>query len=125
MGSYLLRELYLRKIRAGRDDVSVIKVITGMRRCGKSVLLEQYADELRQSGVSDDHIIFINFEDERLSEFSLADFNDIMSVQAELSDEESWFFFDEIQNIPGWEKFARRIADSGRHVFITDNLTIT
>lgn len=54
-------------------------------------------------------IIYINFEDERLAEFSLADFNDILLVQCELSGEGGFFFLDEIQNIEGWEKFARRL----------------
>ena len=62
MTGYLIREHYLKKIRAGRDDTDVIKVITGMRRSGKSVLLEQYADELKRSGIAEDNIIFINFE---------------------------------------------------------------
>ena len=62
MGKYLIREQYLSKIRAGRDDTGVIKVITGMRRCGKSVILELYAEELRQSGIPNEDIIFINFE---------------------------------------------------------------
>ncbi|MCQ2444292.1 MAG: ATP-binding protein [Mailhella sp.] len=100
-------------------DTSVNRIFVGPRRAGKSTMLYALVRTLVDQGAGWDSIIFINFEDERLSEFSLADFNDIMSVQAELSDEESWFFFDEIQNIPGWEKFARRIADSGRHVFIT------
>ena len=51
MDGYLVRERYLGKMRAGRGDTDVIKVITGMRRCGKSVLLELYAEELRGSGV--------------------------------------------------------------------------
>ena len=62
MGDYLVREQYLSRIRAGRDDTDIIKVITGMRRCGKSVILELYAEELRCSGVPDEDIIFINFE---------------------------------------------------------------
>ena len=100
-------------------DTSMNRIMVGPRRAGKSTMLYSMVRFLVEHGASWNSIIFINFEDERLSEFSLADFNDILSVQAELSDETSWFFFDEIQNIPGWEKFARRIADSGRHVFIT------
>ena len=75
--------------------------------------------DLVASGVDWDQIIYINFEDERLSEFTVADFNDILSVQSELSDKKGYFFLDEVQNIDGWEKFARRMADSKEHIYIT------
>ena len=94
-------------------------VIAGLRRAGKSTLLYDVARNLAERGVDWSRIIYIPFEDERLSEFSLDDFNDILLVQHELNAEPGYFFLDEIQNIPGWEKFARRLADSGRRVFIT------
>ncbi|MBR2886993.1 MAG: ATP-binding protein [Bacteroidales bacterium] len=94
-------------------------VLTGLRRAGKSTLLYRVARNLVESGISWDRIIYINFEDERLSEFKLTDFNDIVSVQAELSEDKGFFFFDEIQIINGWEKFARRLADAKERVYIT------
>lgn len=94
-------------------------VITGLRRAGKSTLLYDVARKLAKRGVDWSRIIYVPFEDERLSEFSLDDFNDILLVQHELSAEPGYFFLDEVQNIPGWEKFARRLADSNRRVFIT------
>lgn len=94
-------------------------VITGLRRAGKSTLLYKVAQDLVASGTSWDRIIYLNFEDERLADFSIADFQDILLVQSELSNEKGVFFFDEIQNIQGWEKFARRLADAGEHVYIT------
>lgn len=94
-------------------------VITGLRRAGKSTLLYGIARQLVDSGVAWRRIIYINFEDERLAEFSMADFEDITQVQAELSDERGYYFLDEVQNISGWEKFARRMADAGERVFIT------
>ena len=94
-------------------------VVVGLRRAGKSTLLYKRVQELVESGISWEQIIYINFEDERLAEFKTEDFNDIISVQAELSDNRGFFFFDEIQIINGWEKFARRMADSGERVFIT------
>ncbi len=94
-------------------------VITGMRRSGKSTLLYSIVRKLIAEGNDWDQIIYINFEDERLSEFSLFDFNDILAVGYELSERKKFFFFDEIQNIPGWEKFARRLADSKERVYIT------
>ena len=100
-------------------DLNANYVVVGLRRAGKSTLLYKVARDLTASGVEWNQIIYINFEDERLDGFALQDFNDILSVQAELSSKKGWFFFDEIQNVDGWEKFARRMADSKEHVFIT------
>ena len=94
-------------------------VLVGLRRAGKSTLLYKMVLDLVASGVDWNQIIYINFEDERLSEFTVADFNDILSVQSELSDKKGYFFLDEVQNIPDWEKFARRMADAREHICIT------
>jgi uncharacterized protein len=81
--------------------------------------LYKIVQDLIAKGTDWNRIIYINFEDERLSEFSEGDFNDILGVQAELSDKKGYFFLDEIQNIDGWEKFARRLADSKGCTYIT------
>ena len=94
-------------------------VVTGLRRAGKSTLLYKIVRDLVESGVDWNRIIYINFEDERLAEFSIGDFNDILSVHSELSTQLGYYFFDEIQNVNGWEKFARRLADAGERVWIT------
>ena len=94
-------------------------VITGLRRSGKSTLLYKIARDLVAEGAAWNRIIYVNFEDERLVEFSVEDFNDILAVQSELSSEPGYFFFDEIQNIDGWEKFVRRLADAGERVWVT------
>ena len=95
------------------------QVLTGLRRAGKSTLLYYMVKQLVADGVDWRRIIYINFEDERLAEMTQADFNDIVAVQSEMSEERGYFFFDEIQNIPGWEKFARRMADRHERVQIT------
>ena len=100
-------------------DLMANYVLVGLRRAGKSTLLYKIVQDLTAAGVDWNQIIYINFEDERLSDFTAADFNDILAVQTELSDKEGWFFLDELQNIDGWERFARRMADSKRHTFIT------
>ncbi len=100
-------------------DINANYVVIGLRRAGKSTLLYKIVQDLVSQGTNWNQIIYINFEDERLSEFSVNDFNDILSVQAEMSDKKGWFFLNEIQNIDGWEKFARRMADSKEHTFIT------
>ena len=94
-------------------------VLVGLRRAGKSTLLYKIVLDLVASGVDWEQIIYINFEDERLSEFTVADFNDLLSVQSEMSDKKGYFFLDEVQNIDGWEKFARRMADAKEHIYIT------
>ena len=94
-------------------------VLVELRRAGKSTLLFKIVQDLVAKGVTWEQIIYINLEDERLSEFQKEDFNDILSVQSELSAERGYFFFDEIQIVPGWEKFCRRMADAKEHVYVT------
>ena len=76
-------------------------VLTGMRRSGKSTLLYDIVQKLIAAGNDWNQIVYINFEDERLADFTINDFNDILGVAYELSDSKSYFFFDEIQNIDG------------------------
>ena len=94
-------------------------VLTGLRRAGKTTQLYARARSLVESGVDWEQIVFVNFEDERLVDFQLSDFQDIVLVQSELSAKQGYFFFDEIQNIDGWERFARRLADSNERVYLT------
>lgn len=94
-------------------------VLVGLRRAGKSTLLYKLVLDLIAGGADWEQIIYVNFEDERLSEFTAADFNDLLSVQSEMSDKKGYFFLDEVQNIDGWEKFARRMADAKEHIYIT------
>ena len=94
-------------------------VLTGLRRAGKSTMLFSVAQSLVNNGASWDEITYINFEDERLSEFKATDFDDIVAVQSEMCGGHGYFFFDEIQVVDGWERFARRLADYKERVFIT------
>lgn len=90
-----------------------ILVISGVRRCGKSVLLQQ----IRQSHEEQDY--YFNFDDDRLVNFKVDDFQALYEVFIELFGEQKTFYFDEIQNIPGWERFVRRLYDNGCKVFVT------
>lgn len=94
-------------------------IIVGMRRAGKSTLLYERVRDLIAAGADWSQIIYLNFEDERLLGFALSDFDDVVQTAAELTDGEPYYFFDEIQNIEGWERFARRMADEQRRVCIT------
>lgn len=95
------------------------QVLVGVRRAGKSYLLFGHIQKLVRSGVPLDRIVYINFEDERLASLRLEDLNTILEIQGSLNNERPILFFDEIQNVEGWEKFARRIADQKYSIFIT------
>lgn len=95
------------------------QVLVGARRAGKSYLLYGKIQELLASGRSWDEIVYINFEDERLAGMTVDNLNLILEVHAGLSDKRPMLFLDEIQNVEGWERFARRIADNKYTVFIT------
>lgn len=94
-------------------------IVVGMRRAGKSTLLYKRAHDIVQAGADWNQIIYVNFEDERLADFSLQDFNDIVQTAGELTADQPFFFLDEVQNVPGWERFARRMADAHERIFIT------
>ena len=89
-------------------------VVSGVRRCGKSTLLDQVIGRLYRKGV-----YYLNFEDERLVDFGVEDFNRLYEVFLELYGERKIFFFDEVQNVPQWEMFVRRMQDKGCKFFIT------
>lgn len=90
-----------------------ILVISGIRRCGKSVLLQQ----IRSQQAEQD--FYLNFDDERLINFEVDNFQTLYEAFIELFGEQKTFYFDEIQNISGWERFVRRLYDNGCKVFIT------
>ena len=94
-------------------------VLVGLRRVGKTTLLYKRVQDLIKSGVEWNQIIYINFDDERLIDFKLNDFDDILLVAEEMSSKKHYFYFDEIQNIDDWEKFAIRVANQGFKVDIT------
>lgn len=89
-----------------------IAIISGIRRSGKSTLLKQISDDL-------DAYCYLNFEDERMLDFSYRDFNSLYEIFLELYGDQKNYLFDEIQNIFGWEKFVRRIFEEGKKVFVT------
>ena len=94
-------------------------VLVGLRRAGKTTLLYKRVQDLIEEGVEWNQIIYINFDDERLIDFKLNDFDDILLVAEEMSSKKHYFYFDEIQNIDDWEKFAIRVANQGYKVDIT------
>lgn len=95
------------------------QVLVGARRAGKSYLLYGKIQELLAAGRTWDEIVYVNFEDERLAGMECEDLNKILEVHTALGGKRPMLFLDEIQNIDGWERFARRVADSKYTVYIT------
>ncbi len=94
-------------------------VLVGVRRAGKSFMLYQQIQANLREGISWDQMIYINFEDERLMGMQAEDLNLLLEVHGILSRYRPMLFLDEVQNIEGWEKFARRLADNKYKVYIT------
>jgi predicted AAA+ superfamily ATPase len=90
-----------------------IIIITGIRRCGKSTLLQKIRSESQEKDY------YLNFEDDRLINFTISDFQLLLEVFSELFGPQKTFYFDEIQNIPDWERFVRRLHDQGCKMYIT------
>ncbi len=90
-----------------------IIVLSGIRRCGKSILLQQIREKCTEND------FYFNFEDERLIGFSVADFQMLHECFIEIYGVQHTWFFDEIQNIPEWERFVRRLFNSGHKIYIT------
>jgi len=88
-----------------------ITVISGIRRSGKSTLLAQFSKRFK-------NFYYINFDDERLLDFSVNNFNDLMVIFRKIYPSKV-IFLDEIQDIEKWEKFIRRIYDEGYKIFLT------
>ena len=102
--------------REEENEVTILDsfalIITGVRRCGKSTFLNQLIKKQKKA-------YYLNLEDPRLEGFDLTDFNKIEVIMKELYGEGGIYFFDEIQNIPKWEKFVRYIIDKKEKVVIT------
>lgn len=99
----IIREKYLSKIRPFYEQ-DLIKVITGIRRSGKSVLLTQIIDELKNKGVKESQIIYINFEFEEYSFIkNNIDLNNYIKEKL-VNSKKYYLFFDEIQNVDKWER---------------------
>ena len=113
------REKYLKNIR-GFYDQDLIKVITGIRRSGKSTLLKQIIDELKESGVNKEKIIYINFEDIEMS-FIKNDMDLNAYIKKQIKDDQKYYLlFDEIQNVVDWEKAVNSFkATKNVSIFIT------
>ncbi len=100
-------------------DPKASYVLVGARRSGKSYILYHTIQQLLANGVDWDEMLYINFEDERLVGMETSDLNSIIEVHYSMSDKKPILFLDEIQIVPHWEKFVRRLADEKYRLFVT------
>lgn len=114
------REQYISKIRGFYHDTDIIKVITGVRRCGKSSLMEMIKDELIKEGVNEEHIIYIDLDSRKYRKIKTD--NEFEEVVDELSvtNGTKYLFVDEIQNIKNFEEIINAFRNDGDYsIFIT------
>ena len=102
--------------REKKDEIKIVDsfalIITGVRRCGKSTFVHQLMKTQKKA-------YYLNLEDPRLKGFDLSDFNKVEEIVKELYGESGVYFFDEIQNIPEWERFIRYLVDKKERVVVT------
>ena len=114
------REKYLRRIRAFYHDSDIIKVITGVRRCGKSSLMIMIADEIRKGGVDEKHIIFLNLDQRGYRKVKTPDQLEELIEKRISGPEMHYLFIDEIQNVKGFEEVINGFREDGNcSIFIT------
>ena len=114
------REKYLKKIRPFYSSDDIIKVITGVRRCGKSSLMQMIADELRQNGVKDDDIIYLDLDERKNRKIKTPDQLEALIESARIDDGHKFLFIDEVQNVEGFEEVLNGYrTDGGFSIFIT------
>lgn len=105
----LYQRVVAKTIQSFEHDPNII-ILSGIRRSGKSTI-----QRILQS--SSDY--YFNFDDERLVQFQVSDFQILLEVFIELFGDQTKFYFDEIQNIEGWERFIRRLYEQGKKIYIT------
>lgn len=117
MKNFVIREKYLEKIRPFYDENDIIKVITGIRRCGKSIILEQIKNEIKDKS---SNIIYLNFE----NMLDLNKANDALSLvnyihSLKKNNDRYYLFFDEIQLVSDWSKAIKTLRLENNSIFIT------
>lgn len=114
------RENYLKKIRGFYHDTGIIKVITGVRRCGKSCLMETAADEIRESGVLKENIIYLNLDKRGYRNIKTLDQLDALIESGSTAEGIKYLFIDEIQNVEGFEEVINGYREEEDYsIFIT------
>lgn len=129
----ITKETFRMLIREGQEEMRDVElydrpfdfeehgryVLVGVRQAGKSYMLYKRAKQLMTDGHSLEEFVYIDFDDERLLGMTAENFDLILQAYASVYDRKPLLFFDEIQNVKGWEHFARRLANLKYQVFIT------
>lgn len=127
---YLIKEFHESKLppvisrEFSIPETTKIVSLVGSRRSGKTFYFYQLIGELERKGVARSSVLYLDFDDDRLYPLNLAELSDVLDAYYELypdnKEVQKYFFFDEIQNIDGWEKFVRRVAEKEKaRVYIT------
>ncbi|MBQ3015141.1 MAG: ATP-binding protein [Clostridia bacterium] len=111
----ILREHYIEQVRPFYES-DLIKIITGIRRCGKSVIMEQIINEI---SLTTDNIIYLNFEDKKVSSNITDSVQLISYVEDHKKDGKCYLFFDEIQTLDGWQDACKTLRLYDYSLFIT------
>ena len=113
----LKREIYLKRIRPAYD-VNIIKILLGIRRSGKSTILLQIQDELKEKGVKDDHIIYLSFEETRNDEYRDGKILH-KYIEEKIKDNDIYYvFLDEIQNVQDFERYINSLNATFNNISI-------
>ena len=118
MAKIFMREEYLKKIR-GFYDSDIIKVVTGIRWCGKSCFLLSVMEDLKSNGVSEKNIVNINLDKRGFKKIKTADKLEEVIDSYITDDEKKYIFIDEIQNVKNFEEVINGYREDGHSVFIT------
>lgn len=118
MDNIFMREEYLNKIR-GFYNSDIIKVVTGIRRCGKSYFLLSVIKDLKNNGVSEGNIININLDKRGFKSIKTADKLEEVIDGYITDNEKKYIFIDEIQNVQGFEEVINAYREDGHSIFIT------
>ncbi len=114
------RENYLQKIRGFYHDTGLIKVITGVRRCGKSSLMQTIADEIKASGIPQENILYLNLDKRGFRNIKTADQLDALIEKISAVDGMKYLFIDEIQNVKNFEEVINGFREENTYsIFIT------
>lgn len=115
----IIRPHYMKMLKTYRD-VPLVKILAGVRRCGKSTILEMLHDDLKSSGISDDHIISARYTSEDMDE-GMTDKDMYNTIKEKMTDGDRYYILlDEVQEVNGWEKAVNSLLENANtDIYVT------
>lgn len=115
----IIRPHYMKMLKTYRD-VPLVKILAGVRRCGKSTILEMLRDDLKKDGVPDDHIIFVRYTSEDIDK-GMTDRDMYNAIKEKMTDDGKYYILlDEVQEIDGWEKAVNSLLENANtDIYVT------